>query len=361
MLQHPNIQIKERFLSMDAYGFASPNGEPQRHYFEINLFEEIDVDVSTTNIVLKDNKLNFMLTKSNSDIWWSRLTAQPQKQNWIHIDEELWIPYKIDGTTNNNSEFRDIRRDYPGIDKFVETEELGYRKSDPKTTYLILYNLFQFIGYLYILIVIYIECQRDGYEKSFKMVYQTTGNAMKFCQLLQYLEVMHPMFGYTKGSPLFPFLQVTGRNFVLFMIIDAEQRIQTKPVILYLFICWSLIECIRYPYYILSLLKHKNGFLTWLRYTIWIPLYPIGAFCEGVVLLRNIPYFEETKQYSVAMPNKWNFTFCMPTFIKVYLIFGLIPGIFFMMKYMAKMRQKKLNVNRINYISNDGKKKRYTI
>lgn len=346
---------------MDAYGFASFNGEPQKHYFEINLFEEIDVDISTKSIILKDNKLNFVLAKSDPNIWWSRLTAQPQKQNWIHIDEELWIPQNTNGTTNNNSEYRDIRLDYPGIDKFVETEELGYRKSDPKTTYLIFYNLFQFIGFLYILIVIGIVWYRDDYEKTYKMVYQRTGNAMKFCQLLQYLEVMHPIFGYTKGSPIFPFLQVSGRNFVLFMIIDAEQRIQTKPVILCLFICWSLIEIIRYPYYISSLVKYEYSLLTWLRYTIWIPLYPLGAFCEGIVLLRNIPHFEETKRYSVAMPNKWNFTFCMPTFITVYLLIGLIPGIFFMMRYMAKMREKKLKTNRITRISNGEKKKRYTI
>lgn len=345
---------------MDAYGFASPDGEPQKHYFEINLFDEIDVDESIRSVCLKDRKLNFVLRKSDP-LWWSRLTAQPQKQNWILIDEELWVPRKGDELPNNNSEFRDIRLDYPGIDKFVETEELGYRTSDPKKTYLILYNLFQFIGYLYILIVAFIGCQRDGYEKSFNTVYQTTGNAMKFCQLLQYLEVMHPMFGYTKGSPLFPFLQVTGRNFVLFMIIDAEPRTQTKPVILFLFVVWSLIECVRYPYYILSLLNHQNGFLTWLRYTIWIPLYPVGAFCEGVVLLRNIPFFEETKRFSVAMPNQWNFAFCMPTFIKFYLMFGLFPGIFFMMRYMKRMREKKLITSQIGYMEKGDKRKRYTI
>ena len=28
------------------------------------------------------------------------------------------------------------------------------------------------------------------------------------------------------------------------------------------------------------------GLITWLRYTIWIPLYPLGFLCEGVVILR---------------------------------------------------------------------------
>ena len=33
------------------------------------------------------------------------------------------------------------------------------------------------------------------------------------------------------------------------------------------------------------------------RYTLWIPLYPLGFICEGVIALRNIPYFEETDKY----------------------------------------------------------------
>jgi hypothetical protein len=36
-----------------------------------------------------------------------------------------------------------------------------------------------------------------------------------------------------------------------------------------------------YPYYGMRLLKQQNRLLTWLRYTLWIVLYPIGAFLEG--------------------------------------------------------------------------------
>lgn len=334
---------------MDAYGFATSDSGPQKYFFEINLFESIDVEATESSITLNKHELHFVLKKGDPTIWWSRLTAQPQKQNWILIDTDRWISRDSDELINKQPEFRDIRLDYPGIDECVQEAELGYRKTNPKIAYLIIYNLFQFIGYLFILVVIWIGLHRDGYEKSVKTVYSNVGNAMKFCQLLQYLEVMHPMFGYTKGSPLFPFMQVSGRNFVLFMMIEAEPRIQTKPVILYLFICWSVIECVRYPYYVLSLVKHEIGLLTWIRYTIWIPLYPLGALCEGIILLRNIPYFEETKRFNVSMPNKWNFTFCMCTFIKFYILFGLLPGIYFLMKYMASTRAKKLKTMKINY------------
>lgn len=346
---------------MEAYGFVSAGAEPQKHYFDLNLFEEIDVDVSTKTVSIENERLNFVLRKADPSIWWTRLTAQPQKQNWILIDEELWVPRNSNEFNDGRPEYRDIRLDYPGIDEYVQQEELGYRRGDWKTTYLVLYNLFQLVGFLYVLIVIAIGYYRDGYEKLIGQVYETTGNALKLCQLLQYLEVMHPMFGYTRGSALTPFLHITGRNFVLFMMIEAEPRAQTKPVILFLIVCWSTIECIRYPYYVLSLMNHENSLLTWLRYTAWIPLYPFGGFCEGIIMLRNIPYFEETGKFGVSMPNKWNFSFHMPTFIMFYLVFGLVPGIYFLMAYMAKLRKKKLH-NEIKFIrNNNGKAKRYTI
>lgn len=187
-----------------------------------------------------------------------------------------------------------------------------------------------------------IRYYRDGTD-SMPGTYAAVGNAFKFCQLLQYMEVMHPLFGYVKGGLLMPFLQVTARNFVLFIMIDAEERMQTKPVIFYLFLMWASVELIRYPYYITTLLKKNIRLLTWLRYSIWIPLYPLGILCEGVSILRNIPYFEETNRFTVSLPNALNFTWHMPTFMKLYLLVLILPGTYFMMNYMRKTRQKKLN------------------
>lgn len=48
-----------------------------------------------------------------------------------------------------------------------------------------------------------------------------------------------------QGGALVPFLQVSGRAFVLFVMIEAEPRMQTKPVVFYLFLLWSVIEVIR--------------------------------------------------------------------------------------------------------------------
>lgn len=109
---------------------------------------------------------------------------------------------------------------------------------------MIIYNLAMFVGYLYMVAVMGVLYYRDGAE-SIAKTYANVGNAFKFVQLLQYLEVMHPLFGYTKGSPVVPFFQVSGRNFILFLMIDMEPRMHTKPVVFYVFIIWSLVELVR--------------------------------------------------------------------------------------------------------------------
>lgn len=38
----------------------------------------------------------------------------------------------------------------------------------------------------------------------------------------------------------------------------------------------------RYPFYMLSCIDMDWSVLTWLRYTMWIPLYPLGCLSEGI-------------------------------------------------------------------------------
>lgn len=36
-------------------------------------------------------QLQFILKKQNQNIWWHRLTSQPQKQNWIHVSYKYGV------------------------------------------------------------------------------------------------------------------------------------------------------------------------------------------------------------------------------------------------------------------------------
>ncbi|XP_072760797.1 very-long-chain (3R)-3-hydroxyacyl-CoA dehydratase [Anoplolepis gracilipes] len=328
-----NVDLKETALQVAAYGQGARG--LNNYSFNLNLHSPIDPNESNYKVI--DRQVDFVLKKKCSS-WWPRLISQPQKPSWLKIDFDKW---KSEDMDDNDDEKRDICNDYPDMYDKLHKEEFGYRKEDLKKVYLVIYNLCQFVGFIYILTVMGIRYSRDGPD-FMKETYTAVGNPLKFIQLLQFLEVMHPLFGYTKSSTLVSFLQVGGKGFMLFFMIDAEPRMQTKPVIFYLFLIWSMIEIIRYPYYITQLLNIEISFLTWLRYTLWIPLYPLGFVCEGIIILRNIPYFEETQKFTVSLPNTYNFALHFPSVMRLYLLILLLPGIYTLMSRMNQLRSRKL-------------------
>lgn len=335
------ISLESNSLEMGAEGVGA-HGNSYYH-FKLDFYDGVVKNERKNTIKITDRAVEFHLPKQSGE-WWPRLTKTKEKPAWLKIDFERWQCEEDEDDVIESNTFRkrDIHGDYPGLYEKLRKDEFGYRKEDMKKVYLVLYNLSQFVFYMYIFVVLTIRYTKEGVD-SMEGTYDAVGPALKFCQIIQFLEVMHPMFGYTKGSVWIPFFQVGGRAIILFAMIDSEPRMQTKPVVFYLFLTWSIVEVVRYPYYIAQLFKLKSSYiLTWLRYSIWIPLYPLGILCEGIIILRNIPYFEETNKFSISLPNYWNFSFHCPTVMKLYLLLLFFPGMYTMMKHMYRARIKKL-------------------
>ncbi|KAJ9601091.1 hypothetical protein L9F63_000757, partial [Diploptera punctata] len=321
-VKKPDVKLGEKKLQFSGHGHGA-RGEHD-YSFTLDFHSEVNPDESKYKVM--------------------------DRQGNDFKEGEQWVVAKINCNSSeaclvkayvdDEEEPRDVLGDYPGLYEKLEKEELGYRKEDLKKVYLIFYNLCQFVGFTYILTVMAIRYLRDG-----PGTYEAVGGAIKFCQLMQILEIMHPLFGYTRGGVLNPFMQVMGRNIVLFCLIEAEPRMWEKPVIFYLFSIWSLVEFVRHSIYRVWLFKKNASFLVWLRYTIWIPLYPLGFLCEGVVILRDIPYFEETQRFTVSLPNAWNFTFHFPTVLRIYLLLIFFPALykFHLLKNLEKEEESELS------------------
>lgn len=54
------------------------------------------------------------------------------------------------------------------------------------------------------------------------------------------------------------------------------------------------------------------------RYTLFIPLYPIGMLAEMQIMLSSLPYLKNQKLHSISLPNTFNFGFDYHLFIQVY-------------------------------------------
>lgn len=249
----PHFQSANILFSPREVNYSS-SAKGQDYNFTLPLYEAIDKSRCTHKVTA--SRVDIVLEKEVEE-WWPRLTSTPQKPHFLKIDFDKWRPSKEDEDAFADEEkenkhvhqdqerSRQLLEDYPNIMDQVEQEELGYRRESFKKVYLLMYNLVQFIGFLYVCLVMGIQYGKRG-PAFIPETYQYVGNAMKFFQLLQFLEVMHPLFGYTRNSMLVPFMQTSGRGFILFAMIEAEQRIQSKPVVFYLFLVWSIIEIVRY-------------------------------------------------------------------------------------------------------------------
>lgn len=80
----------------------------------------------------------------------------------------------------------------------LEMAELGYISESKRKIYLFCYNLFMMCGYIYVVAIMNLRYAKLGFDDFVPTVYNLIGNSVKMLSLLSILEVLHPMFGYTK-------------------------------------------------------------------------------------------------------------------------------------------------------------------
>ncbi|XP_023336938.1 very-long-chain (3R)-3-hydroxyacyl-CoA dehydratase [Eurytemora carolleeae] len=340
----PNINIEEEEIEFAAVGTGS-QGEGVNYHFVLEFFLPVQKDSGSLEV--NDREVRIKLKKKESD-WWPRLVYAHQKLPWLKVDFD-----RIKNESDTEEEKDELKRDlsyqdilrtkYPEAYEKLQKEEFGFVSESKRRIYLFCYNIFMFCGFLYAFLVLTLNYSKNP-DEFVPKAFETVGGIFKFLQLLMILEILNPLFGYTKGSVYEATIQVGGRLIFLFLLIDSEPRMQDKPVVFYLLMTYSSVEIVRYPYYLFRVYDMDIGLITWLRYTIWIPLYPIGFICEGVIALRNIPYFEETEQFSVLLPNRWNFAFYFPNLIRFYLLFGFFPLLYTQMWHMYQLRCKRLGI-----------------
>ncbi|KAH9545536.1 hypothetical protein CY35_12G052800 [Sphagnum magellanicum] len=203
--------------------------------------------------------------------------------------------------------------------------------------YLTLYNSAQSLGWALVLArVIHHGLQ----SRSLMGAYAAAGYLVRLLQLTAFLEVLHSALGLVHSSTLYNFLQWLGRSHVLFAIIAQIPEVQEQPPILITFSAWALSEVIRCPYYALTLMGMCPRWLTWLRYTAFIVLYPVGAlYGEMLVMYQSLDPVKRRNVYSSIF--KW-LPFNYHSFIVVLMI--LYPCLWLVLYlHMFRQRQKKLS------------------
>lgn len=95
---------------------------------------------------------------------------------------------------------------------------------------------------------------------------------------------------------------------------------------------------VRYPWYAATLVGACPRWLTWLRYSAFIPLYPAGVVSELAIMYVALPHLRVHKFWSVSLPNAWNFGFDYAVFIQV--VMAAYPFLWWQL-YSSLLRQRR--------------------
>ncbi|KAJ7994566.1 hypothetical protein DPEC_G00250790 [Dallia pectoralis] len=321
-----DICVQDKTLQFKARGHGAKGDND--YGFSLELLEPVKPEVthrSTQRLV------NISLRK-REERWWDRLTLQEKKPLFLAPDFDRWLDESDAEMELHAQEEEKISR--VSIESKIRKDPyLGLKKG-----YLFMYNLVQFLGFSWIFVNMTVRLFILG-QDSFYDTFHTIADMMYFCQMLAVAEVINPLLGLVKTGVFPAMIQVVGRNVILFVVFGSLQDMQNKAVVFFVFYLWSTIEIFRYPFYMLSCIDTEWKLLTWVRYTIWIPLYPLGTLAEAVAVIQSMPVFDETGLYSISLPQALGLSISFSYPLKLYLVLMFL-GLFINFRHLFRQRRR---------------------
>uniref|UniRef100_A0A7N5ZUT4 Very-long-chain (3R)-3-hydroxyacyl-CoA dehydratase n=1 Tax=Anabas testudineus TaxID=64144 RepID=A0A7N5ZUT4_ANATE len=249
-------------------------------------------------------------------------------QNEYEFSLELLLPVKPDEKRNRLKAMRQKEEGFVSL----------------KTVFLFVYNLVQFLGFSWIFVNMTVRLFIFGQDSLYD-TFHTISDVMFFCQILATVEVLNAAFGLVRTGVTPALIQVVGRNFILFIIFGSLEEMHHQPVVFFVFYLWSAIEIFRYPFYMLGCFNTEWKTLTWLRYTVWMPLYPLGVLAEAVAVIQSIRIFDETKLFSIPLPEAIGSSISFSYILYIYLVLMFL-GLFINFRHLYKQRKRRFRTKK---------------
>ncbi|KAF7121585.1 hypothetical protein CNMCM5793_009055 [Aspergillus hiratsukae] len=188
-----------------------------------------------------------------------------------------------------------------------------------KTTYLLLYNTLSstlwlriFLSVIAILLSPTPPTTDTSHAplRSATNVYPHLEPITRWTQTLAITEILHAATGLTRAPVTTTFTQVFTRCVQVWAVnYQYPSPTASSPAYAALLLAWSAADAVRYAYFGFLLAGMSVDGVKWLRYSLFIVLYPVGIGRAGV------------------------FYFCLVLYV---------PGAFMMYSYMLKQRRKAL-------------------
>ncbi|OAY65964.1 Very-long-chain (3R)-3-hydroxyacyl-CoA dehydratase 2 [Ananas comosus] len=188
----------------------------------------------------------------------------------------------------------------------------------PPQLYLLCYNSLQALGWCPLSLYLSLSlCPNSPHSRSLRLIalarvlgslfaassfhgaYASAGELICLLQAVSFLESIHAAVGLVPTGVLVSLMQWGGRTHFLLAIVRQIPEVQSHPSVFITFTAWCMSEVIRYSHYALSCIRICPWWLTYLRYTAFIFLYPIGvAPGEMWLMYEALPFVKERNLYS---------------------------------------------------------------
>lgn len=155
--------------------------------------------------------------------------------------------------------------------------------------YLILYNAASAVGWALVLAEV-LTTARDG--GGAQDLWNNVGQTLTYVQTAAALEMLHSLTGLTRSPFSSTFMQVMSRLILVHGYTLRSTEAQAHWSLFLMVGSWALVEIPRYTFYCFAQLMETHEIpsaLFWLRYTLFIILYPTGISGEWVQMLTATP------------------------------------------------------------------------
>ncbi|KAM9528091.1 very-long-chain (3R)-3-hydroxyacyl-CoA dehydratase-like [Salvelinus alpinus] len=329
--QNLDISVHDNVLKFRAQGHGARG---QNDYeFSLPFLNAVKTEVSHRST---QRQVNITVRKQLCG-WWDRLTLQEKKPIFLAPDFDRWMD-----ESDAEMELREKEEKKNRLNMESRLSEDSFITL--KKGFLFTYNLVQFLGFSWIFVNMTVRLFILGQDSLYDTFY-TISDVMFFCQILASVEVLNAMFGVVKTAVVPAFIQVVGRNFILFIIFGSLQEMHNKPVVFFVFYLWSAIEIFRYPFYMLGCIDTEWKTITWLRYTVWIPLYPLGVLAEAVAVVQSISVFDQSRLFSIPLPEALGSSVSFSCVLYIYLPLMVI-GLLINSRHLYKQRRKRFRTKK---------------
>uniref|UniRef100_A0A7E4W4B7 Very-long-chain (3R)-3-hydroxyacyl-CoA dehydratase n=1 Tax=Panagrellus redivivus TaxID=6233 RepID=A0A7E4W4B7_PANRE len=333
----------ENTVTFEADGIGNQASISQHYAFALPLAAAVSTK-PTINIT--GSQVNITVPKTVPGFWDS-VTPVGQRKHWLKFDfnrfqdpdgdsEPEQEKSGLEGLLSNEDKIKEWAKKYS---RDPSADSPDYAMDFVTQFYLFAYNVLMFLFHFYVLSGLTYRYLEKG-NLFFATFWSSYRLSFYVCTGLQLLDVLHAAVGLTKSGWQTGLVQVLGRLTMLAILDNCPLLHKTVTTFLLLFV-YFLIEQFRYPYYAASILGGEIKLLTWLRYSVWILLYPAGLSLEAISMIRAIPYYYEGHRWSVSLPNSLNFSFNFGVFLSIFLVTAFPKIAYTLLSHMRRQRAKK--------------------